>query len=378
MVDWRSLLANRGLLDAAAACERFDEPAAVARLRRFGDAATVAAAIDLVSARRKAAGKLDRAGELLLDTVGVEQATSTAVADHKARRFADAAIATIADLGCGIGGDAMGLAQIAAVQLIDLAHKRVTAARHNVQTATGHRPPAAVADATTLNLAGRAVHLDPSRRDADRRRHRYADYQPGPDFIERLVSDSPAAAIKLGPGVDFNALPAGEIELISEHGRCVQAVLWTGSLARHARSATALPAGESLAGTPGPPPIGPVDRYLMTADPAAERAGLLNVLCESRGLAAVHPAVGLLTGPEPIADAWCTPFEVLATMPWRPRRVKAWLDAHHAGIVEVKTRAKAVDPDRIAADLRGVGDRPFTVFVHRYDQQRTAHITRRL
>jgi len=49
-----------------------------------------------------------------------------------------------------------------------------------------------------------------------------------------------------------------------------------------------------------------------------------------------------------------------------------------AGVVEVKTRGGAVDPDRAQRRLRGPGETPFTVFVLRWDRQIIAMVTRRL
>ena len=49
-----------------------------------------------------------------------------------------------------------------------------------------------------------------------------------------------------------------------------------------------------------------------------------------------------------------------------------------AGMVEVKTRGKAVDPDRVQSDLRGDGDTTYTVFILRFDRQVRALVTRRV
>lgn len=376
--DW--LAENEALVRAAArgGLNRLDDPAAVASLRERAAAPDVRLAIELVAARQRAAGKLDRAEQLLLDNLGAEQATSTPVARHKAKRFAAGGVGAVVDLCCGIGGDAMALAQVADVTLIDRDPARAAMGRFNVQRVAGKRCAAAAADATTLAPGDRAFHLDPSRRAADRRTHRYADYQPGPAFIQMLAASGAAGAIKLGPGVAIDALPPGEVEFISERRTLVQAVLWTGRLSHHRRCATCLPAGACLAGEPGEPPYAPLGRFLHTVDAAVERADLLNVLCDQLGVAAVHPKLGIVTADRSVRSAWLTPFELIQTMPWRPKRVKQWLAAHDAGIVEVKTRGKAVDPDRAQRELRGEGDSPFTVFVLRYDRRVVAHITRRL
>jgi len=247
-------------------------------------------------------------------------------------------------------------------------------------------------------------HIDPGRRIADahntgkRRIRRLADYQPGPEFLRRLIGRLPHGAVKLGPGIEFHDLadqltdhlPAHELEFISEQGRLVQAVLWTGELATQAshgaqgsaiialRTATRLPDAVSLTGQPGDPPIGPMQLFLHTVDPVVERAQLLHVLCAQTRTHAIHPALGILTGNEAVDSPWLTPFEMIAELPWRLKKVKAWLQAHNGGIVVVKTRGKAVNPDQVQQQLRGKGDETFTIFVLRFGQQVRALITRRL
>ena len=217
---------------------------AVARLRRAYDADTVAVALDLVRARVKAAVKFpDHAATLLADPAGVEQATSQTVAAYKAQRFARVADRPVVDLGCGIGGDTLALAAAGLnVTAVDLNPVRAGMAARNAGV------PAVVADAGDWDSSGElsgdssgdrpaaALHLDPARRTAAGRTHRLADTRPPPDVVAALIRRHAAAgvAVKLSPAVDLaelaDALPPGEVEFISEAGRLVQAVLWTGGL----------------------------------------------------------------------------------------------------------------------------------------------------
>ncbi len=384
MHRWRELLQHERLIEAAAACPDLADPAAIARLRKKADADLVRTAIDLVIARRKAVGKLAHADQLLADTQAVEQATSHTVARHKAARFAQVAPHRIVDLCCGVGGDAMALAAVAPVWLVDHAPGRAWCARHNVRLVTGCDAPAAATEVADLDLHDQVFHIDPSRRDARGRLHHWADYQPGPDTIAPLLERNPTGAIKLGPGVDADVLPEGEVEFISEAGTLVQAVLWTGDLAAHERTATVLTPGQSeaphrvLHGAPAFPPITTAARYLFAIDPAVERSGLLGNLCDEQRAAMIHPALGLMTSDRRLDDPFLTPFELIEQMPWRRRKVRDWLSEHDGGIVEVKTRDKAVDPDRAQADLRGNGSTIYTLFILRFEQEVRTLITRRL
>ena len=106
----------------------------------------------------------------------------------------------------------------------------------------------------------------------------------------------------------------------------------------------------------------------------------MGTLCVQEDLAAIHPQLGLLTSdrPEACAIPWVKPFELLEKMPWRAKKVRRWLSERNAGLVEVKTRGGAIDPEKVRRELRGKGDQAFTVFVLRQERKLTAYVTRRL
>lgn len=365
---------------------------AIARLRRRFTREEVAAAIELVDARRRGRSKFGAwADRMLLDRIGVEQATGLAVARVKANRLAEGFghPTAVWDLCCGVGGDAIALAeQSFAVTAVERDEVKLFMARHNVQQTTGRDIAAIAGDVEDTDLpSDAAVHLDPDRRAGGRRRFRFADYEPGPGFIDTLARRSTPTAVKLAPGIDPGEMPEGEIQWLSDAGRLVQAVLWTGpeqpghraTRIRPAGTPLAVPHTDELIGPPAAPPLADdVSRYFFEADPAAERAELHHVLCERHGLAEAHAGLGLLTGDAAIDSPWLTGFEVLARMPWREKRVKAALRERNAGIVEVKTRDRAVDPDRVQKAMRGSGDESCTLFVLRLGQRIEAWITQRI
>lgn len=383
--QWRSLFepAHAALINAASDIDPADA-ASVEKLRRNWPAELVRLALDLAAARRRAAVKFgeDAAARLICDVTGVEQASSRCVAEHKAKRFATVRADRIIDLCCGIGGDAMSLATVGDVVAVDRNETRAWMAGRNAAC------DSIVADAESIDVAETVVHIDPDRRSGarvgQRRTWRIEDYEPGPVYLRKLMARADSVAIKLGPGAAFEELiPRGdsEIELISECGTLVQAVLWIGRLALHSglRSATMLPAGDTFTGEADAPiRTDAIGSYVYTVDPSIERADLLGAFIEQYELSAVHPKVGLLTGDGLVRDPWLTPFGVQSVLPWRQPKVQQWLRAHGAGIVEVKTRGGIVNPDELQRKLRGDGDAPFTVFVLRMDRKAFAIICQRV
>ena len=371
--------AARPLVAAISECVDPAHPSALTRFRKDWPTELVAGAVRLVLARRKAAVKFPHSECLVADPVGVEQATSLDVARHKTRRFAECGVTEIIDLCCGIGGDAMAFADALDVCLVDADPARVWMARHNVAQSVGWRVPAVAMDVTALRLPLRPFHIDPERRTSDgRRQHRFDEGKPDGTFLLALIDRVKDGALKLSPGVDLETLPPGEIELINWRGTLVQTVLWTGCLAREPslRTATRLPESTSFTGKPGLPiPCAGSGGYLLSVDPAIERAGLVGALCQLLGLPAIYPTLGLLTADTLPVSPWVTPYEHLETLPWHEKAVKAWLVAHDAGEVTVKTRDRVVDPDSVSMRLRGKGSQGYTVFVMRMGQKVVAWIT---
>ena len=186
---------------------------------------------------------------MLFTADGLEQATRLEVAARHAQRFAAAGVERVADLGCGIGGDAMALAGLdrevlaverdeatAAVATVNLRHWPDAVVRH--EDATTHRPrPASAARSSTRPGAprpGRRV-LDP--RQASRRCPSWWTWR----------SRLPAVGAKVAPGIPHDLVPDGaEAQWVSVDGDVVEAGLWFGLLAHEGvrRSAVVLATGE--------------------------------------------------------------------------------------------------------------------------------------
>lgn len=367
-------------------------------LRKDWPQGLVAVAVEASRARTRGKDKLrpELVERLVADEEGVMVASSALAASHKAAKFVGAGATQALDLCCGIGADAYELGRAGlAVTGVDRSAVRAWMAWKNADC---EQLVADVEDQGVLDRVQHAfVHLDPSRRTGMKRTHRYEDYLPGPDTIERILDLADGACVKLGPGVDFSLLPGPPgsfVELLSERGRLTQALLWSGTLSASQgvgpghRVATMLTGGQQFVAQPGPlielddwydssGPEQPVLAHVYEADPALERGSLLGAFAKTHGLRPIHPAVGVLTGEDIVESPWLTRFDVLDAMPWKRRAVKARLRDLGAGIVTVKTRAKLIDPDALQKDLRGTGEDEYTLFVLRLGEKPTAIIARR-
>ena len=369
--DGAALLATARQLAAKGQTDSLNE---IQKLRaRFGQPAVHAALLLAKCSAKALAGKFSGASDFFWALPeALEQATSLAVARHKARRFAGLeGLAGIVDACAGIGGDALGLSDAAPVVAVEKSAARAWLAARNAE-AYAHMPSIAghgtlehdprlhpitvvQADVTALPVAaaGIALHIDPVRRLAGRRLYRYEDLVPGPEVIGGLINQFSAGAIKLGPGVDFESLPPGHLELISERGTVVQAVLWTGRLADQLglglRTASVLGKDGPAAVISGrPEPVGLLAEpaaFVYEADPAIHRAGLAPALAHALHCKPINIDGGLLTSAERLADPRAIAFEVLATFRYAERAVPACLPG--PCLVEVKPRGVDLDTDRL-------------------------------
>lgn len=374
---WQHLQSPEGeaLLVQCAALD-LAHPGSIQALRKNHSPELVAVAVELTMAREAARAKFgDRAASLFADREGVQMASSPAAASHKALRFQKAADQNpVLDLCSGIGADARALVEAGVpVHAFDLSPVRAWMTNLNAGC------PTSSADVTRASLPPGLVHIDPQRRKGtERHLPRLDDLEPGFDFVRALMADRLGGCVKLFPGISFAELPPGEVEILSERGRLRQALLWTGTLARDERRATNLSTGASIAGATGIAAEGPIAHYLYAVDPAVERAELIGRLADDLELTAPHPSSGLLTSDAMIRSSFLTPFELLADLPWAPKRVRKALRDLGAGIVEVKTRGGIIDPDRVQREMRGDGSVPITLFVLRLGDVTRALVTRRI
>ncbi|MFM1831137.1 MAG: hypothetical protein RLZZ558_1477 [Planctomycetota bacterium] len=364
-------------------------PAAVTRLRRGAPVEVVTAALEVAAARRSLQGRRADWDTFWADRAGAAQASDDASAAWKAARMAEAP--AVADLCCGCGADLKALA-VTTARGVDMREDRVWMAQAN----SGR--PCTVMDVTAAAIEEPAVHVDPSRRveASAERRHAWDMLQPGPAFLRSLQGRVTWLAVKLGPGVEIPASerPAdSELAFLSRDRRLTQAVLLTGAAAHRPGRNTAvrLRDGAELAGVPswtashGDPAWPAVDRWerwIAEPDPALERSGLLPMAAAPLRLRERAPGLGLCTTGDPPAPgtdlgAWFRWFEVLEPAPPRLDHLQRRLRALGAGVVEVKVRGRAVPADEWSRTLRGQGNEPLVVFVHRIGMGSEAIIARR-
>lgn len=343
----------------------------VTALRQLVEPVLAQAIVETALLRQHAAAKFSRASNMYFTRDALEQASAETVAAYRAESFASRGLRLVADLGCGIGGDALALAATAEVVGIDRSQLRLEMARENV-AAYGHagRFHPVEADLRSMPpLQVEAVFFDPARRtERGRRIYSVEEYHPPLSLIDRWRHRVPHAAVKISPGVDYAELPpdAG-VEFISLAGEVKEALLWYGDLRDGTqRRATLLPAAHTLSeqDAPGPPvAVTTPQAYLYEPDGAVIRAHLVQPLARLLGAAQIDEEIAYLTSAARVATPFARCFRVEEWFPFQLKQLRHYLRERNVGRATIKKRGSPIDPDVLRRQLRLSGEEHRVVFL---------------
>jgi SAM-dependent methyltransferase len=341
-------------------------------LQRAGaDKELARGALETVLLRARAEKKFSRAREMFFTREGLEQASAEPLSRHRAARFRG--LERIADLGCGIGGDTLALAERAPVCAVDRDELRLRMARENLRAYAPVRPVRfLLADLlrpvfSAAARKGMAFFCDPSRREDSRRVFSVRRYGPPLAEIVRRYGESDAAlCVKISPGVRWEEIEAEpcEVEFVSFDGELREAVLWYGPLRTAIRRATILPADATMTeAEPSSNAISPPRAVLYEPDPSLLRAGLVRQLAARLGAARIDPEIAYLTAGEFHPTPWARAYRIEEAMPFGLKRLRQWLRARGVGRVTVKKRGSPLEPDDLERQLKLRGEESRILFL---------------
>jgi hypothetical protein len=356
---------GQDLLDAA---ERLiDDPFAAQKLRRHAAPELAAAAVEQVRLRLRAKSKFSRAAELWLSPGLFEQSSGEVIGRYRARRYLPWKDAGVGDFCCGLGGDALALAEQGRVLGVDRdslalaltwANADVLGLSERIRLIQGELPGAAPTTA--------AAWVDPGRREAGRTR-KLAAISPTLAEVLSLRSRTPHLGIKLSPASSDEELDAvlgtipHEREFLSVDGECRELALWVGDLARRPaealqyRRATLLPSGAEIAGVPEPfPAVRKPGAWLLEPDAAVIRSGLVGNLAAELGAWTIDARLSYLSTDRQVTSPFVRSYRIEAPEPFSGKALSARLRGFGAGDVVLKTRGSVLQPEAVRHQLRGV------------------------
>ena len=384
---FRWLLSAQGQALLTRAGEAYHPPSgtvpmdALERLRSESSPEHAAAAVTQVILRDRAAAKFgELAGRMYFTPDGLEQATRLRVSEHRAARIAAATPSSVLDVGCGIGGDLISFARAGMTSAgIDQDPLRVAVASANLESLE-LGGAVQVAEATSVDHSGfGVVFADPARRTARGRVFDVAAYSPPWSFVESLFTR--ASCVKVAPGIPRELVPEGvEAEWVSDDGEVKEAALWSSWLATARRRATVI-RGDGLASLtdeddPGDVGVREVGRFLYEPDGAVIRAGLVTAVAAGVRGGLVDPHIAYVTGDEAFRTPFARSYEVLETLPYQEKKLRAAIRERNIGRLAIKKRGVAVMPEELRKRLALRGDEEGTLVLTRVAGRGTALLVR--
>ncbi len=393
MSELRALLTPEGLalLDATGAVATSDDALrAVSRLRAAGHGPDlVSAVVTQARLRTRAAAKFGPFAERMLFTrAGLEQATRMPVAARHAGRFRAAGITSVADLGCGIGGDALAFAG-ADLRVLAVDADEVTAAITAYNLAIfGDDVRVRHARAEDTDLSGvDAAWLDPARRTSghsETTRVGADEYTPSLPWVYELAERLPVG-VKLGPAHDRAEIPAeAEAQWVSDGGSVVELALWFGALARPGirRSALVMRGHEAHELTASADtedePVRALGAFLHEPDGAVIRARLIGEVARSLDAGMLSAGIAYVTGDAAVTSPFVQSFRVREELPTDVKQLARALKARDIGTLEIKKRGVDVDPAVLRRKLKLTGSASATLFLTRRGDSRIAILADRV
>ncbi|CAN5241527.1 50S ribosomal protein L11 methyltransferase [soil metagenome] len=387
--ELRELLSPGGLslLDSLPAWESTsDVVRSVAELRKAGHSpALVAAVMNQARLRARAVAKFGPfAASMLFTEAGLEQATRLSVAAQHAGRFQRAGVKWIADLGCGIGADALAIAALD-LEVTAVERDEVTAAVAAYNLASWSNARVEHGDAEGFDLSGvDGVYLDPARRDGATRLKNPADWSPSLDFAFGLASRLPTG-VKLGPGIDRDLIPdEAEAQWVSVDREVVELGLWFGAVARPGVRRAALVIGEhgsaelTAAADSADAEPGELGEYVYEPDGAVIRARLIGDLARTLDGRMLNPTIAYVTADAAVATPFAVCFRILEELPLDKKAIRRELAAREIGTLEIKKRGVDIDPAVFRTALAPKGPASGTLILTRIGERRRALLVERV
>jgi hypothetical protein len=375
------LLAEIGPLDSKA-----NVLGLITKLRTEGHSAElVTQVVNQARLRHRAKAKfLDFANHMLFTEAGLEQATRLPVAALHAERFRQAGIKKVADLGCGIGADAMSFAALE-LEVLAIEQDEQTAALATFNLASFPNAKVVHADATEASTQDMGVFIDPARRQINRKGRTHikltpSDFSPSLDWVFEKAKTAPTA-VKLGPATDHELIPEDcEAQWVSHNGDLVELMLYFGELSRGTmRSALLIKNGgrqlfDGVGEIQGL--VRELGKFIYEPDNSLIRSHLLGEFANQHGLGLVSQAIAYLTSDQLLETPWLRGFEVKEVMALDTKAINKYVQEHQIGILEIKKRGVDITPEELRKKLKLKGSGTATLIMTKVGGARKAIIAK--
>ena len=358
--------------------------------------------IKLATLRKRASQKFNQAERMYFSERSLEQATSEIIARYKAsiiEKWMSSfnKSACYIDLCCGVGSDSLFMAPEIESLGFDIDPGLVAFANANAKLLNDNAL-FQCKDVTKLELPqNTVVHIDPDRR-VNSKTTSIEYFQPGLEFLDKLIAQEQPVAIKLAPATSVPDAwkRRATIEWIGHHRESKQQVAWFGfedltfqneNRSKSNRMVTIIEnhsfqiadqfkfnAEQEVQS----PAITEVGNYLYEPHSAVLSARAENHLAVAHELKAISNKNCYLTSDVRIERSAIAGFEVLDCVPMKPRAVQRELERIGVFIDELKYRSIEANVAKPFRNIKTQGESGITLFLTPSQSGYVALITKRL
>jgi THUMP domain-like len=406
--SWLASAQGQSCIDEAS--QIADALTAITRLRKSHSTTEpnrITQAVSQSVLRKKLEDRWNISGaDFLLTEDGLEQASRPLVSRYRAQWIKDhfGANAHVLDMTCGLGFDALAMAQAGLrVTCVERDGTIAALAGFNLRNTSAH---VVNADATDflIDSGVDVVFVDPARRDpqagrkSDGSSYRIFnpdDWSPSWSFIQTLSQRVPVMA-KVAPGIGDDSLGSWDCQWISADGDLVEALATSDGPGRRSdtgrRSATLLSssAPEPLL-IPGSHSTSPsqLGQWLVIPDAALIRASALDFLADRINGGLVNEHIAWLTSADGTAvqsligldPAPATLLRIEVVLPVNEKLIAREVARHETSGLTVMTRGVTVNVDALRKKVfkkKTPGAAELVLAIYRDDPNNVALLCRRI
>lgn len=321
--------------------------------------------VSLIKLRRAAKDKFSKSEEMFFTSISLEQSTGEVIARHIAKRFK--ADWQVADLTCGLGGNAIFLAEkVKKVLAVDLYYEKLDCARENaIAYGVQDKIDFVMGDAfLNIKPGTDAFFLDPARdREGNTKTRSFLNSQPELlKILPLLFEVTHNVAVKISPAFDYEELRAlpeePEVEIISEDNNCKVAMLWFGEFKTAKLRATGFK-GEKFFSFKDEgvenSPISEIKKYLYEPNKAISKAHLINEVAAKFSLSKINFNLSFLTSDELVDTEGLNifrKFKILHSEIFSLKIFKEFLKSRGITRAEIMTKHFPMTPEEIRKRLK--------------------------
>ena len=303
--------------------------------------------------RQKARKKFDLADQMFFTETSLQQSSGQLMASFKADRFSS--FSSIADLCCGMGGDAIELRRsmnAGNLYAVDQDLELLIYCQANLDACPSSSAVSChstKADINQFDLGEvEAWHLDPDQRVEGRRLRRSLDHcSPNAEQIQALVEKNPNGCVKLSPACEIPADWFSEnfctVEYLGDARECKQLLICFGDLKQAESMSARIVRGSNVDSFSGDADVVEsecqnIGEYLFEPHSTLLASKLVDDFAQQHQLERVKHGVGYLTGDQTVESPFVASFRVLESSTIDTKRIRSILNSKNYVITEVKKR----------------------------------------